>query len=127
MPKLGINNGQFIPCPETPNCVNNQATDKQSFIQPILHLIGTPQLGRDKLLKIHSAWKRTKITLDQGNYFRVEFNSKIFRFIDRVEFYFSLKKPKKIIQFISASRIGRSDFGANRKRIELIRNKFKAY
>ncbi len=127
MPKLGLNNGQLMSCPKTPNCVNSQATDKKHFIQPI-HFIGTPQEAQNRLLQILKAWKRTKTTVVLENYIRVEFTSRIFRFIDDVEFYFPSTKTEKIIIHIrSASRIGISDLGANRKRIEQIRNKFKAY
>lgn len=126
MPKLGLNNGRLVPCPKTPNCVNTQATDEKHFIQPI-HFTGTRQEAQDRLLKILKAWERTKITIVQENYIRVEFTSKIFRFVDDVEFYFPITKAKKIIIHIrSASRVGYSDLGANRKRIEQIRNKFKA-
>ncbi len=127
MPQLGINNGQLMPCPKTPNCVNSQVTDGKHFIQPI-HFIGTQQEAQDRLLKILKAWKRTKITTVQGNYIRAEFTSKIFRFVDDVEFYFPATKTEKItIHIRSASRVGYSDLGANRKRIEQIRSKFKAY
>jgi uncharacterized protein (DUF1499 family) len=126
MPKLGINNGQLMPCPKTPNCVNSQATDEKHFIEPI-HFIGTHQAAQDRLLKILTAWKRTKITVVQENYIRVEFTSKMLRFVDDVEFYFpSTRAEKKIIPTRSALRVGHSDLGANRKRIEQIRNKFKA-
>ncbi len=127
MPKLGINNSQLMPCPKTPNCVNSQATDEKQFIQPI-NFTGTRQEAHDCLLKILKAWKRTKITVVQENYIRVEFTSKMFRFVDDVEFYYpSTRAEKIIIHTRSASRVGHSDLGANRKRIEQIRNKFKAY
>ena len=127
MPKLGVKSGQLMPCPETPNCVSSQATDQKHFIQPI-HFIGASQDAQDRLLQILKTWKRTKITVVQENYIRVEFTSKIFRFIDDVEFYFrSTKTEKTIIHFRSASRIGHSDLGANRKRIEQISNKLSVY
>ena len=50
-----------------------------------------------------------------------KFVSEIFGFVDDVEFYFN--KPG-IIEFRSASRIGYSDLGVNRNRMESIRNKF---
>lgn len=124
-PKLGINNGQLVPCPKAPNCVSSQATDKKHFIQP-LHFVGTLQEAQEELLKILKAWKRAKITVVLKNYIRVEFTSKLFRFIDDVEFYFPPTKTEKIIINIrSASRIGHSDLGTNRKRIEQISTRYK--
>lgn len=126
IPKLGVTNEQLTQCPKTPNCVNSQAADKQHFIQPIA-FNGASQEAQNRLLQILKALKRSEITVNKENYIRVEFTSAFFRFIDDVEFYFPLAKTEKtIIQIRSASRIGRSDFGANRKRMEQIRDKFKA-
>jgi uncharacterized protein (DUF1499 family) len=130
MPKLGINNGQLMPCPKSPNCVSSQATDEQHFIQSIL-FIGTQQEAKSALLKILKAWKRTKITVVEENYIRAEFSSMIFRFVDDVEFYFpsmeaaQTQAEKTTIHVRSASRVGYSDFGVNRKRIEQVRTKLK--
>jgi len=109
-------------CPKTPNCVNSQAKNEEHLIQPIL-LIGKPKDAQTRLLKILNEWKHAKIVVTQEYYIRAEFVSKIFRFVDDVEFYFpETKGEETTIHVRSASRIGRSDFGANRKRIERIRN-----
>jgi len=127
IPKLGINSGQLMPCPAKPNCVSSQTTDKNQFIQPI-HFSGTRQEAQQRLLQVLQALQQTKIVAAQENYIRVEFTSKVFRFIDDAEFYFqSAENGKTIINLRSASRIGHSDFGVNRARIEQIRNKFKVY
>ena len=121
-PKLGLSNGHLMQCPDTPNCVNSQAKDKEYFIQPIL-FTGTQQEAQIRLLKVLDDWKRTKITVTQDNYIRAEFASMLFRFVDDAEFYFPETKTKEItIHIRSASRIGYSDFGVNRKRIEQIRS-----
>jgi uncharacterized protein (DUF1499 family) len=126
-PKLGIMNDQLISCPNKPNCVSSQATDTEHYIQPI-HFTGTPQDAQDRLLQILNALERTNIIVVQENYIRVEFTSKIFQFIDDVEFYFPATNTEHIIiHFRSASRIGYSDLGANQKRIEQIRDTFKEY
>jgi uncharacterized protein (DUF1499 family) len=126
-PKLGIMNDELISCPNKPNCVSSQATDTEHYIQPI-HFTGTPQDAQDRLLQILNALERTNIIVVQENYIRVEFTSKIFQFIDDVEFYFPATNTEHIIiHFRSASRIGYSDLGANQKRIEQIRDTFKEY
>ena len=122
MPELGVNNGHLMECPQTPNCVNRQAKDSEHLIQPIL-FIGTSKEAQTRLLKILNKWKHTKITVTQDNYIRAEFVSKVFRFVDDVEFYFPETEEKETtIHIRSASRVGYSDFGVNRKRIEQIRN-----
>ncbi len=124
-PKLGIENGQLTQCPTTPNCVNSQAKDKKHYIEPIL-TTGTPLEVRTHILKILNKTKSSKIIVTKNNYIRAEFTSKMFRFVDDVEFYFPDTKLKEMtIHIRSASRVGHSDLGANRKRIEHIRSEFK--
>ena len=67
--------------------------------------------------------KRAKIITDEGDYLYAEFTSLIFRFVDDVEFSFD--DGNKLIHFRSASRLGYSDLGANRKRMEEIRKGFE--
>ena len=126
MPKLGIENGQLKQCPTAPNCVNSQAKDKKHYIEPIL-TTSTPLEVKTYILKILKELKRSKIITSEDNYIRAEFTSKVFRFVDDVEFYFPDTKSKEMtIHVRSASRIGYSDLGVNRKRIEQVRSKFKA-
>jgi len=126
MSNLGIENGQLKECPATLNCVNSQAKDKKHFIEPIL-ITGHPLEAKKHILNILKELKRSKIKVVEANYIRAEFTSRVFRFVDDVEFYFpDTKSKKRIIHVRSASRIGHSDLGVNRKRIEQIRSKFKA-
>jgi uncharacterized protein (DUF1499 family) len=124
MPKLGIDDSKLMPCPKTPNCVNSQAHDEKHYIEPI-NYSGARQAAHDRLLQIIRSEKRTEILTDQEDYIRVEFTSALFRFVDDVEFYFPKENADdKVIHVRSASRVGSSDLGANRKRIERIRSEF---
>ena len=125
MPKLGVENGALVQCPETPNCVNSQAKDEKHFIEPIL-VTSTPLETKKHILKILSESKRSKNKVVESNYIRAEFTSMVFHFVDDVEFYFpDTQSREMLIHVRSASRVGHSDLGVNRKRIEQIRNKFK--
>lgn len=127
VPKLGVIDEQLMPCPETPNCVSSQATDKEHFIEPIA-FTGTREDAQERLLQILKGSERSKISVVQENYIRVEFTSALFRFVDDIEFYLPRSESGKIIIHTrSASRIGYSDLGANRSRIEKIRTKFNAH
>ncbi|MFO7749165.1 MAG: DUF1499 domain-containing protein [Desulfobacteraceae bacterium] len=120
---LGIENGQLAQCPASPNCVNSQAKDPKHSIEPI-QFSGTSSEARNHILKLLKELKRSKIVTVEDNYIRAEFSSKLFRFVDDVEFYFpDTESTKTIIHVRSASRVGYSDFGVNRKRIEQIRNR----
>jgi uncharacterized protein (DUF1499 family) len=57
-------------------------------------------------------------------YIHVECKSRIFRFIDDLELYFT--SPSGIISIRSASRVGYWDFGANRRRVELLRSELRS-
>jgi len=58
----------------------------------------------------------------EKNLIEAEFISKIFRFVDDVDFH--LDETEKVIHVRSASRVGFSDLGTNRRRIEKIRKLF---
>lgn len=125
-PDLGVKNGQLTACPEKPNCVSSLATDKSQYVEPILYT-GTPLQIKNDILKVLSELPNAKATMTEESYIRAEFTSKVFSFIDDVEFYFpDTKSTQTNIQVRSASRVGYSDFGANRERIEQIRSQFKA-
>ncbi|MFT4653862.1 MAG: hypothetical protein ACJA0G_000091 [Kangiellaceae bacterium] len=126
VPKLGITDGQLTPCPITPNCVNTQATTRSDYADPF-YFTGTQAKAKVRLLKVLEEFARARITEDHEDYIRVEFTSAIFRFVDDVEFYFPAKGSAiVIIQIRSASRLGLSDLGVNKRRIEQIRDKFTA-
>ena len=119
---IGVNDGKLAVCPSTPNCVNSQAiaSDKEHSIQPIQIGGGTMPRMTDLKLAIQSM-PRSTIIKETNNYLYVEFASKLMGFVDDVEFYFD--NNGKSIQVRSASRLGESDLGVNRQRIEEIRAK----
>jgi uncharacterized protein (DUF1499 family) len=124
MPKLGVVDSKLMPCPKSPNCVSSQAHDEKHHIEPIKYS-GSQQMAHDRLLQVIKKEKRTEILTDQEDYIHVEFTSALFRFVDDVEFYFPKEKAgQAVIHVRSASRVGYSDLGANRKRIEHIRSEF---
>jgi uncharacterized protein (DUF1499 family) len=119
---LGIKDGRLFPCPESPNCVSTQAAGHKHGIDPIRYT-GTKEQAKQRLVQVISSMKRSKIIADEGDYLHAEFTSLIFRFVDDVEFSFD--DGNKLIHFRSASRLGYSDLGANRKRMEAIRKGFE--
>jgi uncharacterized protein (DUF1499 family) len=123
MPMLGIDNDKLRPCPGTPNCVSSMTTDEKHFIEPIL-IPASSGDTRDIILKVLEEFSRVKVTETQANYIHAEFTSLIFRFVDDVEFYFPKSESGVVrVDIRSASRVGRSDLGVNRKRMEAIREK----
>ena len=118
---LEVTDGKFQPCPDSPNCVSSQSPDKKHFIEPI-HYEGTQQQAKERLMAVIQGMKRSKIVTITDQYIHAEFTSAFFRFVDDVEFYFDDRA--KTLHVRSASRIGHSDFGVNRKRMEELRSRF---
>ena len=120
---LGVRDGRLAPCPSSPNCVSSQSTDKVHAVEPLTYSSSTPEAIAD-LKKIILQMERTKIITETSNYLHTEFASALWRFVDDVEFFFD--DHAKLIQVRPASRLGYSDFGVNRKRVEAIRAAWQA-
>ena len=118
---LGVTEGKLSPCPESPNCVSSQSSDPSHFVEPLAYS-DTQPTAKMRLVKIIQSMPRSQIISTTDNYIHVEFTSLIFRFVDDVEFLFD--GEQKLIHVRSASRVGYSDLGANRNRVEAIRQKF---
>ena len=115
---LGVTNGRLAPCPSSANCVSTQADDAEHRIEP-LTFRGLPATALQRLKAVISRQPRMKIVAETENYLHVEATSLLFRFVDDVEFY--IDEAAGVIHFRSASRIGSSDLGANRIRMERLR------
>ena len=115
---LGLHDGQLSPCPDTPNCVASQNANVQQEIAPLTYTSDRSQ-ARDYLLKVLQVVPRTTLITSNENYIRVESASRLLGFVDDVEFY--LPEDEKKIEVRSASRLGESDLGVNRRRLEQIR------
>jgi uncharacterized protein (DUF1499 family) len=109
------------PCPDSPNCVSTQARDEKHRMDPIVYT-GPMEQAKQRLFTVIASMNRTRILEDRGEYIHAVFTSLIFRFKDDVEFVFD--DQNKLIHFRSASRVGYSDLGVNRKRMEEIRKRF---
>ena len=119
---LGVRDGKLAPCPSTPNCVCSQSEDAEHKIEPLTYK-STPEVAFTQLKQAIASQPRTKIITQSPNYLYAEFTSAIMKFVDDVEFY--LDEDAKVIHVRSASRLGQSDLGVNRKRIETIRAKLQ--
>ncbi len=118
---LGVKDGKLSPCPDTPNCVISESdtdADAEHAIAPLAYS-GDPARAMALLEAVVNAMSRTAIIEKTDRYLYAEFTSKLMGFVDDVEFYLDPSTP--VIQVRSASRLGQSDLGANRKRIEAIR------
>jgi uncharacterized protein (DUF1499 family) len=114
---------RLAPCPNKPNCVSSQAatSDQQHYVKALTYS-GEPAQAREQLDRVIASMKRARVVVREANYWRAEFTSALWRFVDDVEFLFD--DNAKRIDVRSASRVGYSDLGANRRRVEEIRSRF---
>ena len=112
---------QITPCPNSPNCVSSLSHDPDHKIEPLRHDLAENN-AMVRLQKIIEDMPRTTITQATTRFLRAEFKSLIFRFVDDVELV--AREASGVIHVRSASRVGYWDLGANRRRVEQIREKF---
>lgn len=66
---------------------------------------------------------RAKVVREKANYIHAECRTRFLRFVDDLEFLFD--DNDAVIHVRSASRVGYSDLGVNRKRVEQFRRDFE--
>jgi uncharacterized protein (DUF1499 family) len=124
---LGVRNGLLKPPVATSwNSVSSQAglhphTDYHT-IAP-LRYSGDGHAAFARLTAIVARMPGATIINAGPDYLYAEFQTRLLKFVDDVEFL--LDEPAGVIQMRSASRLGRKDFGVNRKRLEEIRARFE--
>lgn len=121
---LGTKAGRLAPPAMRPNNVSSQAdqkADSAHYIAP-LKFKGDPAAAFKRLRAILGGWPRATIVADQPEYLHVETASKGFGFVDDNEFL--LDRKARVIHVRAAARLGYSDMGANRARIEALRSRF---
>ena len=118
---LGMTNQLLSPCPDSPNCVCSQCESPTHLIEPIRYS-GSAEQARQHLSEILSNQRGCSLIKQEGDYLHAEFRSLCFRFVDDVEFL--IDSRQNVIHVRSASRVGYSDWGANRKRIQSLRQQY---
>lgn len=118
-PVLGLVEGQLRRCPDSPNCVCSEGEVGEHAIEP-LSFIDTEEAAWSRLVKVVEATSNARIVTRETGYLRVEFVTPLMRYVDDVEF----RLTPEAIHVRSASRVGRSDLGANRQRVEALRRAF---
>ncbi len=112
---LGVTNGRLAPCSGKPNCVSSEAGTSDKFrVEPYS---GTSMAA----LKSAIEQAGGTVTNQTDNYLSAEFMSDLFKFVDD----FEARQDGNKIHIRSASRVGYSDRGVNRKRVEALRERLQ--
>lgn len=109
-------------CNDTPNCVSSQATDKLHYIMPY-QLSGDPKRAWAAFRKLVFNHERMVITHESEDSLHAEATSLVLQFVDDIDALLDTKAG--VIHIRSASRVGHSDFGVNRKRMEGFRTELR--
>ena len=117
---LGVTNGNLAVCPNSPNCVSSQAVDERHRIEPFA-TGDNPDAAFARLAEIIRRRPDATVVESTATYLRVELHTTFFT--DDAEFL--LDRERRLIQLRSASRVGYSDLGLNRRRIEEVRTEFQ--
>ena len=115
--QLGTRNERLVSCPPSPNCVCSDDNPPHA-IAPFVLAVAAEQgweAARDIVMRL----PRTRIVTEGPGYLHAECTSALFGFVDDLELH--LRPSENIIAVRSASRLGHSDFGVNRRRVEAIR------
>ena len=125
---LGIKDGMLKPPNMNAwNVVSSYAVKQHHTDYHVIEPMKFEGSGKDafaKLEAIISNMPGATIITRQDHYLYAEFQTKVLKFTDDVEFV--LDEPASVIQMRSASRLGRKDFNVNRERLEAIRAKLKS-
>jgi uncharacterized protein (DUF1499 family) len=111
----------LAPCPSSPNCVSSTASDAKHRVEA-LSFSGPPSAALERLRAAIAAMPRAQIVRSTPTSLHAEFTSRLLRFVDDVDCV--VDERAGVIHIRSASRVGYSDLGVNRKRVEEIRAAF---
>ena len=117
--ELTVKDHRLIPCSDSPNCVSTFSESERHAIAPY-RFKKTLDEAKGAVKQVFSELSRTELVQEEEVYLHYEVRSFLFRFVDDVEILFD--DATKTIHFRSASRVGYSDFGVNRKRMEKVRS-----
>ncbi len=118
----GLVSGTLAPCPDKPNCVCSEFGGAAAHsIAPLDYSDAPPQKAWGDILQIIKELGGEAVVAND-EYIAATFSSSLFGFVDDVEC--RLDASQEQIQIRSASRVGHSDLGVNRKRMETLTRLF---
>ncbi|MFZ9792920.1 MAG: DUF1499 domain-containing protein [Gemmataceae bacterium] len=120
---VGLRDNSLQNCGSKPNCVCSLQNDSAHGIAPF-QIRENVNSSMEKLSKIIRSMSGARIISNRKDYLYAEFKTAFFGFIDDVEFH--VNESANQIEVRSASRLGYSDLGLNRSRVESIRERYLA-
>lgn len=117
----GLVDNKLLRCSDKPNCVcSENSTDAPHHLPPLLF---SGYMDNMLVLKDIIEEMGGIIHAEEAHYLAASFSSTVFGFVDDLEI--RLDSAQGLIHFRSSSRVGHSDMGVNKKRVELLKQKYK--
>lgn len=123
-PTLGFVDGHLRPCGTKPNCVCSCQSDDAHAIEPLPIGTADPATAFEHARQCVEAVARVALVEAAPGYARYECSTAVFRFTDDIELL--LDEAAGVIHIRSASRVGYSDLGVNRRRVAEIRERYQS-
>ena len=123
---LGVKDGKLKAPSTSPNSVSSQASlwpgnarAQEAQIEPLAIHNGDAAATMAALLEVVRTAPGAQVMTARPDYIYAQFKTPLMKYTDDVEFW--LPPDASVIHVRSASRLGESDLGANRQRVEALR------
>ncbi len=117
---VGVHGGDLSPLPGTPNAVASYTDDEAKQVDPLP--LNRPAPDTLEILRQIVTEQGAEVITAGNGYLHGVYTSNGMKFHDDVEFL--IREAQGIVEFRSASRVGYSDMGVNRRRYEAIRRRY---
>ncbi len=124
IPTVVEEGGTLAACPDSPNCVSSQAdpSDEQHYIEPLTLDENSPDVA--VMARWMASRERCEVLDQADGWLHATCSTAIFKWTDDIALL--VDADAAVVHVRSASRIGRSDLGTNRKRVEAMRVEWDA-
>lgn len=121
---VGVVNGHLAACAAEPHCVCSDAGSSDDNVHWVaaIALPAVPDEVRWRVVRAVLVGSGAHVVTDEAGYLHATYTSGLFRFVDDLE----LRMEAALLHVRSSSRVGYSDLGANRKRVEDLRLRLSA-
>lgn len=119
---IGVDGGRLAVCPSSPNCVSSDAEPGPHHVEP-LSFQGGADAAWTAAQGVVQQLPRTRVVSLEPGYLHAECRSALMGFVDDLELH--LRAGEGTIAVRSASRLGWSDMGVNRQRVDTLRREFR--
>lgn len=128
---LGVREGRLKPPSRTPNSVSSQTAlypdhpqRAYAAIEPLPFKRGGAEASMQAVQQVLQSLPGVTVVQQQNGYLYAQAQTRWMRFVDDVEFW--AHPQKEVVELRSASRLGYGDLGANRARMEQVRQAYEA-